>query len=100
VRLPLRLTLAHRRSTRRYLTVPVDVGDIGFVDFLLEAGSYNCTISPDLRQRLGIGPSDGSAVRALDSGGPTLRQRVELPEMWLGGWRRAVRAARALHSSE
>lgn len=74
------------RSSRRYLTVPIDVGDVGFVDFLLEAGSYQCLISGELRQRLGIGPGDGAAVRAIDSGGPTLRQRVELPEMWLGEW--------------
>ena len=84
VRLPLRLTFAGRRSSRRYLTVPLDVGDLGFVDFLLEAGSYECLISPELRGRLGLGPADGSAVRALDSRGPTLRQRVALPEMWLG----------------
>lgn len=92
VRLPLRLTFAGRRSSRRYLTVPVDVGDIGFVDFLLEAGSYQCLISPELRQRLGMGPADGKAVRAVDSGGPTVRQRVELPEMWLGARARARRA--------
>jgi hypothetical protein len=84
VRLPLRLTFAGRRSSRRYLTVPIDCGDIGFVDFLLEAGSYNCLISPELRDRLGLGPADGTAVRALDSRGPTVRQRVELPPMWLG----------------
>ncbi|KAI8476171.1 MAG: hypothetical protein J3K34DRAFT_514145 [Monoraphidium minutum] len=84
VRLPLRLTFAGRRSSRRYLTVPVDVGDIGFVDFLLEAGAYQCLISAELRARLGMGPGDGAAVRALDSSGPTLRQRVELPDMWLG----------------
>jgi hypothetical protein len=86
VRLPLRLTFAGRRSSRRYLTVPIDCGDIGFVDFLLEAGSYNCLIGPELRDRLGLGPADGAAVRALDSRGPTVRQRVELPPMWLGEW--------------
>jgi len=86
VRLPLRYTTSgkQRAAARRYLTVPVDVDGVGFTDFLLDAGVYGAAITPALRERLGIAPTDGSAVTALASGGATVRQRVQLPEMWIG----------------
>jgi hypothetical protein len=47
VALPLRFTTTGaRRGSRRYLTVPVNVGDAGFYDFLLEAGTYAALITP------------------------------------------------------
>jgi hypothetical protein len=62
VRLPLRLSIAGRAGSRRYLTVPVDVEGVGFVDFLLDGSSYLSRITPGLRSRLGMGPADGVAV--------------------------------------
>jgi hypothetical protein len=84
VRFPLRLTFTGRRRLRRYLTIPVDVDGVGFVDFLLEAMTYNPMIIPEFRQTLGLGPADGDIVRTVVAGGPTIRQRVALPEMWIG----------------
>jgi hypothetical protein len=84
VRFPLRLTFTGSRRLRRYLTVPVDVDGVGFADFLLEAMTYNAVIIPEFRERLGLSGTDGEAVRAMGSNGPTVRQRVALPQMWLG----------------
>jgi len=57
---------------------------IGFVDFLLESGTYAALVTPALRDRLGLGAFDGTVVRGEGSNGPTLRQKVPLPEMWIG----------------
>lgn len=85
VRLPLRHTSSGRRAaSRRYLTVPVDVEGVGFTDFLLDAGVYGAAITPALRDKLGLAPTDGAAVTALASGGATVRQRVRLPDLWIG----------------
>jgi hypothetical protein len=85
VKLPIRYTSSGKRAaSRRFLTVPVDVDGVGFTDFLLDAGVYGAAITPALRDRLGLAPTDGSAVTALASGGATVRQKVALPEMWIG----------------
>jgi hypothetical protein len=85
VRLPLRHTSSGKRAaSRRYLTVPVDVEGVGFTDFLLDAGVYGAAITPALRDKLGLAPTDGAAVTALASGGATVRQRVRLPDLWIG----------------
>jgi hypothetical protein len=85
VRLPLRHTSSGKRAAaRRYMTVPVDVDGVGFTDFLLDAGVYGAAITPSLRERLGLAPTDGAAVTALASGGATVRQRVQLPDLWIG----------------
>ena len=53
------------------MTVPVDVDGVGFTDFLLDAGVYGAAITPSLRERLGLAPTDGAAVTALASGATT-----------------------------
>lgn len=97
VRFPLRLTFTGSRRLRRYLTVPVDVDNVGFVDFLLEAMTYNAVIIPEFRERLGLSGTDGEAVRAMGSNGPTVRQRVALPQMWLGAWHTSQASQLLLH---
>ncbi|KAG2498190.1 hypothetical protein HYH03_003944 [Edaphochlamys debaryana] len=84
VSMPLRKTPRSPRAVKSFLVVPVDVGDVGFVNFLLDSGSSGALITAELREQLGLSPSDGQVVKGVDSGGVTLRQKVRLPPLRLG----------------
>jgi len=84
LRFPLRRSSKHPKATKSYLVIPVDVDDVGFMDFLLDTGSSGVLISAALRDALGVSPAAGAAVRGLDSAGLTVRQRVPLPKLRLG----------------
>lgn len=83
--MPLRLTFAGRRSARRYLTVPVDVGDLGFVDFLLEVGHRGEGGRGGWGQGYGPGGSGGGRVGVGDLGGVDFLQGVAA-RMGVGAW--------------
>lgn len=84
VSFPLRKTPRNPRAGKSFFVVPIDVGDIGFVNFLLDSGSSGALITSELRETLGLTPLDGQAVRGVDSGGLTVRQKVRLPPLRLG----------------
>ncbi|GFR52480.1 hypothetical protein Agub_g15050 [Astrephomene gubernaculifera] len=81
---PLRKTPRSPRAAKSFLVAPIDVEDVGFVNFLLDSGSSGALITGEMRERLGLSPSDGQVVKGVDSGGLTLRQRVRLPPLRLG----------------
>ncbi|EFJ46891.1 hypothetical protein VOLCADRAFT_92653 [Volvox carteri f. nagariensis] len=81
---PLRKTPRSPRAIKSFLVAPIDVEDVGFVNFLLDSGSSGALITAELRERLGLSPSDGQVVKGVDSSGLTLRQKVRLPALRLG----------------
>ncbi|GIM03551.1 hypothetical protein Vretimale_8301 [Volvox reticuliferus] len=81
---PLRKTPRSPRAIKSFLVAPIDVEDVGFVNFLLDSGSSGALITAELRESLGLSPSDGQVVKGVDSSGLTLRQKVRLPPLRLG----------------
>jgi hypothetical protein len=57
------------------------------------AGTTRTLISSSLRDELGLSPLEGSAARGLDHTGLTIRQKMQLPPLWLGHRRLAFDAA-------
>ncbi|KXZ54893.1 hypothetical protein GPECTOR_4g965 [Gonium pectorale] len=84
VSFPLRKTPRSPRAIKSFLVAPIDVEDVGFVNFLLDSGSSGALITTALRESLGLSPSDGQVVKGVDSSGLTLRQKVRLPPLRLG----------------
>ncbi|GLC41545.1 hypothetical protein PLESTB_000703500 [Pleodorina starrii] len=81
---PLRKSPRSPRAIKSFLVAPIDVEDVGFVNFLLDSGSSGALITAELRESLGLSPSDGQVVKGVDSSGLTLRQKVRLPPLRLG----------------
>ncbi|GIL55136.1 hypothetical protein Vafri_10743 [Volvox africanus] len=81
---PLRKTPRSPRAVKSFLVAPIDVEDVGFVNFLLDSGSSGALITAELRESLGLSPLDGQVVKGVDSSGLTLRQKVRLPTLRLG----------------
>ena len=48
-----------------YVVVTLDVGEAGFVDFLIDSGATTALISPKMREMLGDSATDGAAIRGL-----------------------------------
>ncbi|KAG2435840.1 hypothetical protein HXX76_007035 [Chlamydomonas incerta] len=84
VSFPLRKTPRSPRAIKSFLVAPIDVEDVGFVNFLLDSGSSGALITGELRDVLGHSPTDGQVVKGVDSSGLTLRQKVKLPPLRLG----------------
>ncbi|PNW71912.1 hypothetical protein CHLRE_16g668050v5 [Chlamydomonas reinhardtii] len=84
VSFPLRKTPRSPRAIKSFLVAPIDVEDVGFVNFLLDSGSSGALITGELRDVLGLSPTDGQVVKGVDSSGLTLRQKVRLPPLRLG----------------
>ena len=47
------------------VVVTLDVGEAGFVDFLIDSGATTALISPKMREMLGDSATDGAAIRGL-----------------------------------
>ena len=61
-----------------YVVVSLDVGEAGFVDFLIDSGATTALISPKMREMLGDSATDGAAIRGLGAMGETVRQKVTI----------------------
>ena len=79
VTLPLRQLVGMPGNPRAgYVVVTLDVGEAGFVDFLIDSGATTALISPQLREMLGASAIDGAPIRGLGAGGETVRQKVTI----------------------
>ena len=61
-----RTPLQPRGGSKSHLVVPVDVGNLGFRDFLLDSGSSSVLITAEMRAELGVSPVAG---RFMNGGG-------------------------------
>ena len=85
VTMPLRQMVGMPGNPRAgYVVLTLDT-DAGFVDFLIDSGATTALISPKMREMLGDSATDGAAIRGLGAMGETLRQKVTIEGISVGG---------------
>ena len=68
-----RTPLQPRGGSKSHLVVPVDVGNLGFRDFLLDSGSSSVLITAEMRAELGVSPVAG---RFMNGGGSNRKKTI------------------------
>jgi hypothetical protein len=69
---------------RGYALVPVTVGDVGPLWFVLDVAAGGSVISPATRDALGLSASDGTMGRVVGASGSEDYQSVPVPSMRVG----------------